>query len=126
MGVNLLVADLLERLLVKGRFLHEEIARELDDLRGYPSITLSAKTSWLKTNPEIARRFLRALARADRMIQAEPARAQALLRKRFEITSFRLIEPTIALETDSSGKGNWEFPSLSTAATLARSWPRAR
>jgi NitT/TauT family transport system substrate-binding protein len=55
-----------------------------EDLRGYPSITLSAKTAWLKMKPELARRFLRALARADRMIHAEPARAQAMLRKRFE------------------------------------------
>ena len=57
---------------------------EFDDLRGYPSITLSVKTSWVKTKPDIARHFLRALARADRMIHAEPARAQALLRKRFD------------------------------------------
>lgn len=41
-----------------------------------------------------------------------------LLRKRFEVTRFKLIEPTIALETDSSGKGNWEFsaPQGSTSA----------
>lgn len=39
-----------------------------------------------------------------------------LLRKRFEVTRFKLIEPTIALETDASGKGNWEFPALPAAA----------
>src|SRR5216117_2843994 len=33
-----------------------------------------------------------------------------LLRKRFDVIRFKLIEPTIVLETDSSGKGNWEFP----------------
>src|SRR5271167_2299887 len=32
-----------------------------------------------------------------------------LLRKHFEVTRLKLIEPTIALETDSAGKGNWEF-----------------
>jgi uncharacterized protein involved in outer membrane biogenesis len=42
-----------------------------------------------------------------------------LLRKRFEIVRFRLVEPTIALETDSAGKGNWEFPSLSAAANAS-------
>jgi len=57
---------------------------EFEDLRGYPSITLSAKTALLKAKPGLARGFLRALARADRMIHAEPARAQQLLRKRFE------------------------------------------
>jgi NitT/TauT family transport system substrate-binding protein len=57
---------------------------EFEELRGYPSITLSAKPTWLKTKPELARHFLRALARADRMIQTEPARAQQILRKRFE------------------------------------------
>src|ERR1700720_3995881 len=31
-----------------------------------------------------------------------------LLRKRFEIVRFKLVEPTIALETDAGGKGNWE------------------
>lgn len=39
-----------------------------------------------------------------------------LLSKRFEVTSFKLIEPTIALETDASGRGNWEFPSAAAAA----------
>ena len=38
-----------------------------------------------------------------------------LLRKRFEVTRFKLIEPTIALETDSTGKGNWEFTAPQTA-----------
>jgi len=32
-----------------------------------------------------------------------------LLRKHFEVTRLKLIGPTIALETDSGGKGNWEF-----------------
>jgi uncharacterized protein involved in outer membrane biogenesis len=39
-----------------------------------------------------------------------------LLEKRFEVTRLRLISPTIALETDAAGKGNWEFPALRPAA----------
>jgi uncharacterized protein involved in outer membrane biogenesis len=39
-----------------------------------------------------------------------------LLEKRFEVTRFKLIAPTIALETDAAGKGNWEFPALRAAA----------
>jgi len=46
-----------------------------------------------------------------------------LLRKRFEVTSFRLIEPTIALETDASGRANWEFPSAASAAKAANHAP---
>ena len=57
---------------------------EFEELRGYPSITLSAKPAWLKSKPELARRFLQGLARADALIHAEPARAQQILRKRFE------------------------------------------
>ncbi|HMI96675.1 MAG TPA: ABC transporter substrate-binding protein [Micropepsaceae bacterium] len=68
----------------KGVMILDMSRGEFDELRGYPSITLSVKTSWVKTKPDVARRFLRALARADSMIHAEPARAQALLRKRFQ------------------------------------------
>jgi AsmA family protein len=54
------------------------------------------------------------------MISAKHVEAQIallpLLRKRFEVIRFKLIEPTIALETDSGGRGNWEFPSLPAAA----------
>jgi NitT/TauT family transport system substrate-binding protein len=56
---------------------------ELEDLRGYPSIALSAKNSWLKGKGDVARRFLRALAKADQTIHADPARARQILRKRF-------------------------------------------
>ncbi len=60
-------------------------------------------------------------SKQPQMITAKHVEAQIellpLLRKRFEVISFKLIEPTIALETDASGKGNWEFPSLSTATT---------
>lgn len=32
-----------------------------------------------------------------------------LLQKRFEVIRLDLVEPTIALETDGKGRGNWEF-----------------
>lgn len=54
------------------------------------------------------------------MLTAKHVEAQIallpLLRKRFEVIRFKLIEPTIVLETDSGGKGNWEFPALPGAA----------
>jgi len=55
------------------------------------------------------------------MVTAKRIEAQIallpLLRRQFDVISFKLIEPTIVLETDASGKGNWEFPSAATAAT---------
>ena len=66
-------------------------------------------------------------SKQPQMITAKHVEAQIellpLLRKRFEIVSFKLIEPTIALETDPSGKGNWEFPSLPAAATASTPAP---
>jgi uncharacterized protein involved in outer membrane biogenesis len=66
-------------------------------------------------------------SKQPQMLTAKHIEAQIallpLLRKRFEVTRFKLIEPTIALETDSSGKGNWEFPALSTAATASTTAP---
>jgi len=66
-------------------------------------------------------------SKQPQMLTAKHIEAQIallpLLRKRFEVTSFKLIEPTIALETDASGKGNWEFPALSTAATATNRAP---
>ena len=56
---------------------------EFDDLRGYPSIMVSGKSAWLKMNPDLARRFLQALARANRMIREQPATAKRAVRKRF-------------------------------------------
>ena len=46
-----------------------------------------------------------------------------LLAKRFEVTRFRLIDPTIALETDAAGQGNWEFPALRSAAQASTPAP---
>jgi len=59
-------------------------------------------------------------SKQPQMLSAKHIEAQIallpLLSKRFEVTSFKLVEPTIVLETDASGKGNWEFPSAPTAA----------
>jgi uncharacterized protein involved in outer membrane biogenesis len=58
-------------------------------------------------------------SKQPQMLSAKHVEAQIallpLLLKRFEIVRFKLIEPTIALETDSGGKGNWEFPALPAA-----------
>jgi NitT/TauT family transport system substrate-binding protein len=56
---------------------------EFEDLRGYPSIMLSAKAAWLKTNGDMARGFLRAIAKANRMIREQPKLAKQTVRKRF-------------------------------------------
>ncbi len=39
-----------------------------------------------------------------------------LLHKDFEVVRLKLVEPRIALETDSKGTGNWEFPASPAAA----------
>ncbi|NDP43246.1 MAG: AsmA family protein [Aromatoleum sp.] len=48
------------------------------------------------------------------MLTAKRVEAQVallpLLQRRFEIVRFKLVEPTITLETDPDGRGNWEFP----------------
>ena len=67
----------------KGMMLLNMARGEYEPLKGYPSIALSARASWLKAHPDLARGFLRALARADRMIQANPDAAKGIVRKRF-------------------------------------------
>jgi AsmA family protein len=51
--------------------------------------------------------------KSPQMLTAKRVEAQMrllpLLRRRFEIAQFRLVEPRIALETDSGGQGNWDF-----------------
>jgi hypothetical protein len=51
--------------------------------------------------------------KAQPMITAKRVEAQVallpLLHRDFQVRSFALIEPTIALETDAKGVGNWEF-----------------
>ena len=56
---------------------------EFEDLRGYPSMALSGRKSWLGANRDLATRFLRAIARAARMIHEQPAQARQALRQRF-------------------------------------------
>jgi NitT/TauT family transport system substrate-binding protein len=67
----------------KGMMLFNMARGEYEPLKGYPSISLSARASWLKAHPDLARGFLKALARADRMIQMNPDAAKNIVRKRF-------------------------------------------
>ncbi len=52
-------------------------------------------------------------AKSPQMLSARRVEAQVallpLLQRRFEIIQLTLVEPTIALETDAHGKGNWEL-----------------
>lgn len=61
-----------------------------------------------------------AWGRAPQMLTAKEVEVSVallpLLRKRFEVTRLKLIDPTIALETDAAGRGNWEFPGAAAAA----------
>jgi AsmA family protein len=58
--------------------------------------------------------------KAPQMLTAKRIEAQMrllpLLRRRFEIDRFKLIEPTITLETDGAGKGNWDFAKTAGAS----------
>ena len=51
-------------------------------------------------------------AKAPQMLSARRVEAQVallpLLQRRFEVIHLTIVEPTIALETDAHGKGNWE------------------
>lgn len=55
------------------------------------------------------------------MLSAKRVEAQVallpLLQRRFDVVMFKLVEPTIALETDADGRGNWEFRAPGAAAT---------
>ena len=59
-------------------------------------------------------------AKQPQMVSAKQIEAEIallpLLRKRFEIVRFKLVSPSIDLETDQHGNGNWEFPALAAAA----------
>jgi len=58
-------------------------------------------------------------SKTPQMLTAKEIDAQIallpLLSRRFEVVEFTLVEPVIALETDASGRGNWEFDSARTA-----------
>jgi len=51
--------------------------------------------------------------KAPALISAKRVEAQVallpLLKRRFEIVQLTLVEPSVALETDAAGHGNWEF-----------------
>ena len=85
----------------KGVLMLDMSRGELEDLRGYPSIALSAKQSFLKTKGDVARRFLRALAKANRTIRTEPARAKQILRKRFSGVADEIYEAAWAANIDA-------------------------
>jgi uncharacterized protein involved in outer membrane biogenesis len=65
--------------------------------------------------------------KSAQMLTAKRVEAQVkllpLLRRRFEIVRFKLIDPVIALETNAAGKGNWEFSSAGAAAGAGPSAP---
>ncbi|MEP7183784.1 MAG: AsmA family protein [Betaproteobacteria bacterium] len=58
-------------------------------------------------------------SKQPQMLSASRVEAQIallpLLQRRFDIVRFKLVEPTIILETDADGRGNWEFPALKAA-----------
>lgn len=56
---------------------------EFEDLRGYPSMALSARRSWLAAHTDLTHRFVRAIARAERLIHDQPVKARQILRQRF-------------------------------------------
>ena len=57
--------------------------------------------------------------KAQQMLTAKRVEAQVallpLLHRDFQVRSFALIEPTIALETDAKGNGNWNFAGAAPA-----------
>jgi len=64
-----------------------------------------------------------AWGKSAQMITAKRVEAQVkllpLLQRHFEIVRFKLIDPVISLETDSAGKGNWEFSGAGGADAAA-------
>lgn len=85
----------------KGVLLLDMSRGEFEDLRGYPSIALSAKQSFLKAKADVARRFLRALLQANRMIHSDPAGAKQVLRRRFAGVADDVYEAAWAANVDA-------------------------
>ena len=68
-------------------------------------------------------------SKTPQMLTAKRVEAQIallpLLSRRFEVTRFTLVEPTITLETDASGRGNWEFSTSSAPSAPSGTQPAA-
>lgn len=68
-------------------------------------------------------------SKTPQMLTAKRVEAQIallpLLSRRFEVTRFTLVEPTITLETDAAGRGNWEFSTSSAPSAQASTEPAA-
>jgi uncharacterized protein involved in outer membrane biogenesis len=68
-------------------------------------------------------------SKTPQMLTARRIEAQIallpLLSRRFEVMRFTLVEPTIALETDASGRGNWEFSPSAAPSAQAGTEPAA-
>lgn len=64
-------------------------------------------------------------SKTPQMLTAKRIEAQIallpLLSRRFEVVQFTLVDPVITLETDASGRGNWEFGPANAAGTSAAS-----
>jgi uncharacterized protein involved in outer membrane biogenesis len=64
-------------------------------------------------------------SKTRQMLTAKRVEAQVallpLLSRRFDVIEFILVEPVITLETDASGRGNWEFgpPATNTGASTS-------
>jgi len=60
-------------------------------------------------------------SKTRQMLTAKRVEAQIallpLLSRRFEVIEFVLVEPVITLETDASGRGNWEFAPAGAPST---------
>jgi hypothetical protein len=59
-------------------------------------------------------------SKTPQMLTAKRIEAQIallpLLSRRFEVVQFTLVDPVITLETDASGRGNWEFGAANASA----------
>jgi uncharacterized protein involved in outer membrane biogenesis len=66
-------------------------------------------------------------SKTPQMLTAKRVEAQIallpLLSRRFEVTRFTLVEPTITLETDAAGRGNWEFSTSPAPSAQAGAQP---
>jgi len=68
-------------------------------------------------------------SKTPQMLTAKRVEAQIallpLLSRRFEVIRFTLVEPTISLETDAAGHGNWEFSTSSAPSAPSGTQPAA-